>query len=111
MTARDGFEPTAGRGGAPGSRPGEDFTRAGKDEVLQRNAAGQPDGIARCANPDCSVQLEVPQQSRAGVTLSPNEAAVDHIDPRSQGGSGDPSNGQGLCRACNGWKSDGPTPW
>ncbi|MFV0458562.1 MAG: HNH endonuclease [Actinomycetales bacterium] len=47
----------------------------------------------------------------SGVTLWADEAAVDHVYPRASGGSGDPSNGQGLCRACNGWKSDGPLPW
>lgn len=105
------FTPTPGRGGAPGSRPGKPFTPVGKDEVLQRNAAAQPDDIARCANPTCNVPLTKAQQSTSGVTPRSDEAAVDHIIPKAQGGSGDPSNGQGLCRVCNGIKSDGPAPW
>jgi 5-methylcytosine-specific restriction endonuclease McrA len=51
------------------------------------------------------------QQSQKGVTPRKDEAAVDHMDPRATGGSGDPINGQGLCRVCNGEKSDGPPPW
>ncbi|MCQ4082300.1 HNH endonuclease [Streptomyces sp. RB6PN25] len=110
-TLRPGFEPTEGRGGAPGSRAGKNFTPAGKDEVIQRNAYDQPDGIARCANPECSVELQVPVKSQRGVTPDPREAQVDHQDPRSLGGSGDPSNGQALCRVCNRQKSDGPQLW
>ncbi|MCI3270320.1 RHS repeat-associated core domain-containing protein [Streptomyces cylindrosporus] len=111
VTKRPGFTPTPGRGGAPGSRPYMKFTPAGKDEVLQRNASAQSDGIARCANPTCNVPLTKAQQSRSGVTPRSDEAAVDHIEPQAHGGSGDPSNGQGLCRVCNGDKSDGPAPW
>lgn len=111
VTARPGFTPTAGRGGAPGTRPFGPFTKAGKDEVLQRNASAQPDGAARCANPNCGVKLTVPKQSQKGVTPRGDEAQVDHADPRATGGSGDPSNGQGLCRVCNNEKSDGPPPW
>ncbi|MCF6523101.1 HNH endonuclease [Streptomyces sp. JJ36] len=108
---RDGFTAKNNRGGAPGSRGGKDFTKAGKDEVIQRNADGQPDGIARCANPNCQVELVVPQKSQKGVTPDPREAQVDHRTPKAHGGSGDPSNGQALCRTCNREKSDGPQPW
>jgi hypothetical protein len=111
ITVRPGFTPKPGRGGAPGSREGQDFTVAGKDEVLQRNALGQPDGVARCANPQCQVELLPATRSTSGVTPNPREAQVDHIDAKANGGSGDPSNGQGLCRLCNGAKSSGPQPW
>jgi len=108
---RPGFQPKEGRGGKPGSRPGKNFTPAGKDEVIQRNALGQDDGIARCANPDCNVELVYPAKSMEGVTPPTNEAQVDHMDAEANDGSGDPSNGQALCRVCNRKKSDGPTPW
>jgi RHS repeat-associated protein len=108
---RPGFEPTPNRGGAPGSRPFKDFTRAGRDEVLQRNAMEQPDGVARCINPRCMIELEEALQSKKGQTPSPREAQVDHYDPRAQGGSGDPSNGGALCRACNIKFSDKPKPF
>ncbi|MEV8438665.1 SpvB/TcaC N-terminal domain-containing protein [Actinosynnema sp. NPDC051121] len=104
VRARPDFKPTANRGGAPGSRAGEDFTKAGKDEVLQRNAQGQSDGIARCAT--CGEKLTKPAQSKRGVTPPRTDAQVDHVNPKANNGSGDPSNGQGLCRVCNNAKSD-----
>ncbi|MEU7174584.1 HNH endonuclease [Micromonospora tulbaghiae] len=36
---------------------------------------------------------------------------MDHGIPKAAGGSGDPSNGDALCRKCNRSKSDGPRPW
>jgi hypothetical protein len=41
------------------------------------------------------------QKSMKNVTPADNEWKVDHIDPESQGGSGDPSNGDLLCGPCN----------
>ncbi|WP_018530965.1 MULTISPECIES: polymorphic toxin-type HINT domain-containing protein [unclassified Streptomyces] len=110
-TVRPGFTPTEGRGGGPGTRAGKKFTPAGKDEVIQRNALGQEDGIARCVNPNCNVELVYPAKSQTGVTPPTNEAQVDHIEHEAGGGSGDPSNGQATCRVCNRDKSDGPQPW
>jgi hypothetical protein len=101
IAVRPDFSPTPNRGGAPGSRPGKPFTQAGKDEVLQRQAAAQADGIARCASPNCQVRLTKPLKSESGVTPPRIEAQVDQIHPRSKGGSGDPSTGQALCRVCN----------
>jgi len=104
VSKRPDFSPTPGRGGAPGSRPGQDFTRAGKDEVKQNNAAKHPSGRAHCDN--CSTPVVKPEKSRKGHRPPDNEAQVDHVQPKSRGGSGDPSNGACLCRACNRAKSD-----
>lgn len=104
VSARPDFTPTPGRGGQPGSRKGQDFTRAGKDEVNQRNARSQPSGRAHCSS--CQTPLVKPQQSRRGQRPPENEAHVDHVDPKSRGGSGDPSNGAALCRGCNLSKSN-----
>ncbi|MFN7241081.1 MAG: HNH endonuclease, partial [Chitinophagales bacterium] len=46
------------------------------------------------------------QQSKSGVTPPKTETQVDHINPKSNGGSGTPDNGQVLCRDCNIQKSD-----
>src|SRR2546429_365962 len=79
-------------------------TRAGKDEVLQRNAVAQPDRTARCVY--CGEKLTKPAQSQKGVTPPETDAQVDHVDPKANSGSGDPSNGAGACRVCNNRKSD-----
>ncbi|WP_399144442.1 HNH endonuclease [Streptomyces sp. MK7] len=85
-------------GGAPGSRPFKPFTRAGKKKVWADNEAANG-GTAKCEI--CGEPLVRPQQSTRGVTPPPNEGAVDHREPRSRGGSGDPGNGDLLCRVCN----------
>jgi RHS repeat-associated protein len=99
VTARPGWLPTPGRGGTPGSRPGMPFTKAGRDEVIQKNAHSQPDQLGRCEG--CSQIVTNSQQSRSGVTPRPDEVAVDHIKTQSDNGSGDPDNGRVLCRTCN----------
>ncbi|MEV1155046.1 polymorphic toxin-type HINT domain-containing protein [Micromonospora chokoriensis] len=90
-------------GGAPGSRPFKPFTKAGKKKVLKANADSNG-GQMKCEM--CGEPLIPATQSRSGVPHAPNEARVDHYDPRAAGGSGDPSNGQGLCAICNEEKSD-----
>ncbi|MGA4506847.1 HNH endonuclease [Propionibacteriaceae bacterium G1746] len=103
VSARPDFTPSPNRGGPPGSRPNKPFTGSGKDEVKQRNAQ-QNGGRAHCAN--CNAPLVNPKQSKKGHRPPENEAHVDHRTPQSKGGSGDPSNGQCLCRACNLAKSN-----
>lgn len=103
VSARPDFTPTPNRGGPPGSRPGQDFTPAGKDEVKQNNAT-QNGGNAHCAS--CATPLVQPQKSESGVRPPDNEAQVDHVVPKDKAGSGDPSNGACLCRACNRAKSN-----
>jgi hypothetical protein len=38
---------------------------------------------------------------KKGVTPPGNEAHVDHIKKKRDGGSGTPKNGRGRCRDCN----------
>jgi HNH endonuclease len=80
-----------------------DFTKAGKRIVLDENSAAHG-GQAACEI--CGEPLVPATQSRTAVSPARNEARVDHMDAKANGGSGDPSNGQGLCFECNGDKSD-----
>ena len=54
----------------------------------------------------CDIETTPGQKSQKGVTPPGNEGQTDHIQPRSKGGSNDPSNAQHLCRDCNIKKSD-----
>jgi 5-methylcytosine-specific restriction endonuclease McrA len=56
----------------------------------------------------CGQEVEDAAQHTKGVKPPGNEAHVDHVDPKSNGGSGTPDNGQVLCRDCN--LNKGSTP-
>ena len=84
-------------------RAGKKFTPKGKREVKEANAA-ENDGEMKCEG--CGKTVIDPKQHQKGVSPPDNEAHIDHIDPRSKGGAGSPSNGQVLCRTCNLGKSD-----
>ncbi|WP_437732665.1 RHS repeat-associated core domain-containing protein [Sorangium sp. So ce1335] len=88
----------AARGGAPGSRPAQPFTKAGKDEIWKQNAAVHR-GVNKCDN--CGADVVKPQKHTKSVTPPNNEGHVDHVTSRSKGGSGTIDNGQLLCRNCN----------
>jgi RHS repeat-associated protein len=95
---------------APGSRPGKAFTPKGKDAVKDDNKSkngGQP----TCEN--CGQPTTPGQQGTKGVSPPDSETNVDHVNPKSKGGSGTPENGQVLCRGCNlqkGNKTPEPPP-
>lgn len=90
-------------GTSGGKRAAKAFTRAGKAEVKEANAAAHEGKIVCEA---CGRDTVPAQQSQKGVTPPDNEAHVDHIVPMSKNGDGSPSNGQVLCRGCNLEKSD-----
>jgi RHS repeat-associated protein len=82
----------------PGSRPGKAFTPKGKDAVKDDNKS-KNGGQTTCEN--CGQPTTPGQQGTKGVTPPDSETHVDHIEPKSKGGSGTPENGQVLCRGCN----------
>ncbi|SPP99997.1 hypothetical protein NBG4_1480001 [Candidatus Sulfobium mesophilum] len=79
-------------------RSGKDFTKAGKQAVIDVNKTNN-NGQTVCES--CVIQTLPAKQSKKGVTPPSNETQVDHIDPKANGGSGTPNNGQVLCRECN----------
>ena len=80
------------------SRPGQDFTSAGKEAVKDVNKA-ENGGDMFCEY--CGQKVQNAEQHTSGYKPPSNEAHVDHIDPKANGGSGTPNNGQVLCRGCN----------
>jgi 5-methylcytosine-specific restriction endonuclease McrA len=83
---------------APGSRPGKPFTPKGKQIVKDGNAAAHG-GVPTCEK--CGTETTPGQQGQKGVTPPGTQTEVDHKDPKSNGGSGTPENGEVLCRDCN----------
>ena len=91
-----------------GSRAGKGFTPKGKEIVKDENKE-KYGGTQTCEK--CKTPTVPAEQSKKDVTPPDNETAVDHKDPKSNGGSGTPENGQVLCRKCNGEKgATVPTP-
>ena len=87
----------------PNSREGKPFTPKEKEKVIEANKA-KNNGATVCEN--CKTNTTKPDQSKKGVTPPTTDTQVDHVKPKSKGGSGTADNGQVLCRDCNGKKSD-----
>ncbi|MDO4641906.1 MAG: MafB family polymorphic toxin [Neisseria sp.] len=79
-------------------RSGKDFTKAGKEVVIDLNRI-RNNGSVKCSN--CGVKTVPATKSRRNITPSKNERQVDHVIPKAKGGQGSPKNGQVLCRYCN----------
>jgi RHS repeat-associated protein len=75
----------------PGSRPGQDFTPAGKREMDARSGG-------KCEN--CGTET-VQVQNQKGQSPPSNQRQRHHIKLKSEGGSGTPENGKVLCRTCH----------
>ncbi|SET92704.1 HNH endonuclease [Stigmatella erecta] len=86
-----------------GKRPGSRFNKKDKEIVKQDNAS-RNGGKTVCET--CGVETVPAEQHKKGVTPPKNESHVDHVVPKSKGGTGDPDNGQVLCRDCNIKKGD-----
>lgn len=86
-----------------GSRAGKDFSKREKEKVIEANRQ-KNDGKVVCE--ECKVETTKPEQSQKGVTPPKTDRQVDHVVPKSKGGSGTAENGQVLCRSCNIKKSN-----
>ncbi|MFV0305791.1 MAG: HNH endonuclease, partial [Moheibacter sp.] len=85
-------------------KEGGNFTPAQKKAIYEANMKHN-DGLLR-SDLDGTV-LEKPKKSESGITPPKNEAQVDHINPKSKGGTNDPSsNAQILSREQNRAKWD-----
>jgi RHS repeat-associated protein len=87
----------------PSAGPGKDFTQAQKRNIL--NANREKNGGTLLSD-ESGTQAGAPQQSKKGITPPSNEAQVDHIEPKSKGGSNSYKNAQVLTREENLKKSD-----
>jgi RHS repeat-associated protein len=76
---------------ATGSRPGQDFTPAGKRQIDARDGN-------QCQNCGREVQSV---QNKKGQPTPPDQRQRHHIKPKSEGGSGTPENGKTLCPGCH----------
>jgi hypothetical protein len=84
-------------GAAGGKRAGMRMGPADKAEVISDNVSQY--GRPTCEN--CGIDVIPPKKNMDGVTPPRNEWQTDHIIPRVNGGNGDATNGQLLCRTCN----------
>lgn len=83
--------------------PGKDFTASQKAKIIQQNKINN-NGVVKS---DISGQTLIkPQKSMKGVTPPSNEWQIDHIIPKSAGGTNSYSNAQVLSREENRIKWD-----
>ena len=90
---------------APGSRPGQDFTRSGKKDIDNANA-DKNGGKNNCEK--CGKEIKK-QPNKKGEPTPDDQLQRHHKVPKSQGGSGTPENGEPLCPACH-YDEHYPTP-
>jgi hypothetical protein len=85
-------------------RAGMDFTDVERQRVYDANLEIN-DGVLKCEY--CGRDV-VRRPSTSGVPGRPDDAQIDHIEPRAEGGHGGAHNGAVACRRCNRDKSTKP---
>jgi HNH endonuclease. len=74
------------------------ITEVGKKAVIDKKKA-KNNGKTICEH--CRTETTPAKQSKKGVLPPKSETHVDHVIRRSEGGRGNPDNGQVLCIGCN----------
>ena len=97
QTIKDKVSSLFSKQAAPGSRPGQDFTKAGKKTIDSTNAANHG-GDNKCDKCDKKVKKVA---SEKGEPTPDDQLQRHHIDPKANAGSGTPENGQVLCPDCH----------
>ena len=100
-------QPTVFNLAAPTFGPGKNFSPGTKQDAIEKNPAengGQPT-CTKCGTPTVPAG-----KGQKGVTTPGSETNVDHVIPKSRGGTNDPLNADVLCRDCN-LKKGNNMPW
>lgn len=84
-------------------KEGGKFTQAQKKRILEANRK-RNGGVIR--SDKSGIVLDIPTQSQKGQKANMNQAEIDHINPRSKGGSNSSSNAQVLSKKENLKKRD-----
>jgi RHS repeat-associated protein len=79
-------------------REGKDFTKAGKEAVIDVNKA-KNNGKTVCET--CGTNTVPAKKDMKGVTPPKNRTEIDHTKKKRYGGSGTPDNGRVRCNGCN----------
>jgi RHS repeat-associated protein len=79
-------------------RSGKDFTKAGKEAVVDVNKA-KNGGKTVCET--CGTKTTPAKKDVKGTKPPKDRTEIDHINKKREGGSGTPDNGRVRCRGCN----------
>ena len=98
--------PYSGLEDPPGVAAGKDFTPAQKKKIINTNKARNGGEVKSDDPSDPYPNLVKPRKSTKGVTPPPNEWQIDHVIPKSKGGTNSYDNAKVISRYKNRLKWD-----